>query len=62
MVRSAATPRVSNHQARCVPDCGSIKLKNALEAASVKSAPSPLIVVPDAEPGAIAGLSGDGFR
>src|ERR1700730_5329332 len=31
MVRSAATPRVSNHQARWVPDCGSIQLENALE-------------------------------
>jgi hypothetical protein len=32
MVRSAATPRVSNHQARWVPDCGSIQLENALAA------------------------------
>ena len=31
MVRSAATPRVSNHQARWVPDGGSIQLENALE-------------------------------
>jgi hypothetical protein len=30
MVRSAATPRVSNHQARRVPDCGSVQLENAL--------------------------------
>jgi hypothetical protein len=30
MVRSAATPRVSNHQAHWVPDCGSIQLENAL--------------------------------
>jgi hypothetical protein len=30
MVRSAATPRVSNHQARSVPDGGSIQLENAL--------------------------------
>ena len=29
MVRSAATPRVSNHQARWVPDCGSMQLENA---------------------------------
>src|SRR3984957_16583875 len=31
MVWSAATPRVSNHQARWVPDCGSTQLENALE-------------------------------
>jgi len=30
MVRSAAAPRVSNHQARWVPDGGSIQLENAL--------------------------------
>ena len=30
MVRRAATPRVSNHQARWVPDGGSIQLENAL--------------------------------
>ncbi|WP_172842619.1 hypothetical protein [Bradyrhizobium erythrophlei] len=34
----------------------------AVLAAGVKSAPSPLIVVADVQPGAIAGLSGDGFR
>ena len=37
MVRSAATPRVSNHQARWVPD-GSVQPENALVLLSQKVA------------------------
>ncbi|SHG24891.1 hypothetical protein SAMN05443248_0872 [Bradyrhizobium erythrophlei] len=39
MVRSAATPRVSNHQARWVPDGGSTQLENALDIGKVAVAP-----------------------